>query len=253
MAAAPTKERNEKAKKPQIVTEARVDGFRLTAKRLKSVNEVITTLSSITFLEMVPEGDTLVLLNVESRDIQKSPYLFSLVYLKPEKIEINYTVIPGMSPSKRRIDVLKYFLNLLTLLSPVYEINNTELYQLFEASVSNLTEYVTSSYDEIYAGYDSLKNEVSLLQKKVAELTASNDSFSKENMELKARSDELTLRVKELETYSDDVLMLKVQEWLVDHKGEMNIGEFARVNKVSEIRVEQVLNKMVIEGWIEAK
>jgi DNA-binding IscR family transcriptional regulator len=44
--------------------------------------------------------------------------------------------------------------------------------------------------------------------------------------------------------------MSKIQSWLSEHGYEINISDFARINKVSEARVEQVLNKMVREGYV---
>jgi DNA-binding IscR family transcriptional regulator len=58
------------------------------------------------------------------------------------------------------------------------------------------------------------------------------------------------LRIRELETFSDEILISRIQSWLADHGYEINISDFARVNKISEARVEQVLNKMVREGYL---
>jgi len=91
------------------------------------------------------------------------------------------------------------------------------------------------------------------MQKKVKDLSDANSALSKENYELKNKNDELVLRVKELESYSDPVLSLKIQEWLSEHKGEINIADFAKVYNVSETRVEQLLNKLVTEGYLETK
>ena len=91
------------------------------------------------------------------------------------------------------------------------------------------------------------------MQKKVKDFAESNSQLSKENYELKNRNDELVLRLKSLETLSDSVLTLKIQEWLSEHRGEINIADFAKVYNVSEMRVEQMLNKMVTEGFLETK
>ncbi len=190
---------------------------------------------------------------MESRDIQKNPYLFSVIYFRPNLIEIMYTCLPTMSPKKRRIDVLRHFLNLMTIAEDCYEIDMKQIYQLLEASVTDMTEYVTADYDKLYSLYDNLKTEYSGLQKKVKELSDSSSSLSKENYELKSRNDELTLKLRSLETLSDSVLGLKIQEWLGEHKGEINISDFSKVYNVPESRVEQMLNKLVTEGYLETK
>jgi hypothetical protein len=237
----------------QEVKEPTADGFKIGARRMAPMTSIADSLAPLNFLEIVPDADTLALIHVESRDIAKNPYLFTLVYLRPNEIELLYTVSPGMSPSKRRVVVLRYFINLVSLLEGSYDMDYQQLLQIIEASLKDLVEYVSSSYDDLYAMYDSLKNEHTLLKKKLAGLQASNDRIGIENMELKSRNDALVLRVRELEALSDEVMMLKIQEWLADHDNEINIGEFSKVHKVPEQRVEEVLNRMVQTGLLRAR
>jgi Fic family protein len=112
---------------------------------------------------------------------------------------------------------------------------------------------VSLDYDKLFSLYDNLKTEFAIMQKKFKDLSESNAQLSKENYELKTKNDELVLKVKSLETMSDDVLRLKIQEWLSEHHGEINIADFAKVYGLSEVRVEQMLNRMVTEGFIETK
>lgn len=230
-----------------------VSGFRVMAKRVKPSQELSAHFSELGFLEMSTDKDTLVALNVESRDIQKNPYLFSIIYFRPNMIEAMYTCLPTMSPKKRRIDVLRHFLNLLTIAEDCYSVDMKQVYQLLEASVSDMTEYVTADYDRLFSLYDNLKTEHAALQKKVREMSEATSSLSKENYELKSKNDELQLRLRGLETFSDSVLALKIQEWLAEHKGEINIADFSKVYNVPEARVEQMLNKLVTEGYLESK
>ncbi len=241
--------------KPQaaLSSEPKVGGFRLQAKRLKSPSEISQRLSELSFLEMSMDKDVLTALNVESRDIQKNPYLFSIIYFRPTMVEALYSCLPNMSPKKRRIDVLKHCLNLMTLAEDCYDVETRQIYQLVEASVADMTEYVSADYDRLFALYDNLKTDFAALQKKYNEAKDASGSLSKENYDLKSKNDELTLRLKSLETFSDTVLALKIQEWLSEHKGEINISDFAKVYNVPEMRVEQMLNKLVTEGYLETK
>ena len=241
-----------KAAQP-LSSEPRVGGFRLLAKRLRGPSEIAQRLAELSFLELATDKDVLCALNVESRDIQKNPYLFSIVYFRPNMVEALYSTLPNMSPKKRRIEVLRHFLNLMTLADDCYEVGMKPVYQLLEISVADMTEYVSSDYEKLFALYDNLKTELSTLQKRYAEAKDASASLSKENYELKTRNDEMTLRLKSLETFSDSVLALKVQEWLSEHKGEINISDFSRVYNVPEMRVEQMLNKLVTEGYLETK
>jgi hypothetical protein len=226
------------------------EGFRIEAKRLKNVDDITDALSPLQFLEIVQTKDSVVLINIERRDFQKRPYLFSIIYLNPDSIEVVYSYLSDVSPKKRRLEIARYLLNVSTLLENVYFINHAQLYQVIDGMLSRLIEYTASSYDELFSKYDALKEENDRMKKMTTEILAANDKLSKTNMDMKERENSLLLRVKELETYPDDVLMTKIQSWLMEHSFEINISDFSRINKVSEARVEQLLNKMVREGWL---
>jgi len=229
------------------------DGFKVGARRKATISQLLQTLAPLTFVEVAQELDVLALINVQSRDIQKNPYLFSLVKLGPNDIEISYTIAQNTSPSKRRLEILRYFINLISLIDDLYDIDHVQLLQVVESSLKDMTEYVSASYDQVYALYDALKSEHALLKKKLASAEASNERLSLENLELKSRLDALTLRVRELETMSDDVLMLKMQDWLGEHRNEINLSEFSKVHRVHEQRVEEVLNRMVQAGYLKLR
>jgi len=172
---------------------------------------------------------------------------------RPTMLEVLYSALPNMSPKKRRLDVLRHFLNLMTLVEDCYEVEMRQVYQLLEASVADMNEYVSADYDKLFSLYDNLKADFSSTQKKYNEAKEASGTLSKENYELKTKNDELTLKLRSLETFSDSVLSLKIQEWLSEHKGEINIADFSKVYNVPEMRVEQMLNKLVTEGYLETK
>jgi hypothetical protein len=232
------------------ILEPLVEGFKIEAKRVKETSDVLSVLAPLQFLEIVETKGAVVLVNIERRDIRKNPYLFSIIYLNPDSIEVIYSYVPDVSPKRRRLEVIRYLLNILTLLENVYFINHAQLYQVIDGIASRLFEYTASTYDEVFSKYDALKEETDRLRKNIKELIEANEELSKANLELKARENDSLLRIKELEVISDEVLITRIQTWLSEHQYEVNIADFARVNKVSEARVEQILNKMVREGYI---
>lgn len=233
-----------------------VKGFRIIATRQGNASALIQELAMLSFLKIVQDANdpqTVIALNVEGRDIQKNPYLFSVCYFRPQTIDVLYTQLSGTSPKKRKLDVLKHALNMLTLASSSYRVDVKYLYQMLEGAISDMNEFVSSDYDKLFSTYDSMKNDADRLKKRVTELEGAHSTLSKENYDLKAKNDELTLRLRQLEAYSDSVLAIKVQEWVAGHNGEMNLTEFCRVHGVPETRVELLLNKMVSEGYLETR
>ncbi len=245
MAGAPQK-KEEENHPPQV------DGFKIKGKVLKGkVRDLTDVLGSISFLEIAPEKDAVNVIYVESRDIDKNPYLFSIAKIKDDEVEVTYTIPPEISPKKRRVDVIRYLLNIFSLIESNYKIDNKALYQLIETAITELSNSVTMDYTKLYTQYDSLKKEVNDLKKKVDRMTEQNSALTTGNYELKSENDELRLRVSQLEGLSDEALKAKLQEWISEHSGAINIIEFAKLYKVSEARIEDSLNKLVNEGYIE--
>ena len=228
-----------------------VDSFKISGKRRGQYRDMASALRSVSFLEVAPEKDALNVAYVESRDIDKNPYLFSIVKIEDDGISVIYSIPPNISPTKRRMDVIRYLFNILTLVEKLYEVDDKILFQLIEKSSAELLESVSVDYSKLYTSYDSLKKQVGDLKKKSDTLTEQNTELTSQNYELKAYNDELLIRLKELEGLSDEALKAKLQEWILEHNGEINVIEFSKVHKVTEKRVEEVLNELVNEGYLE--
>jgi len=248
----PAERKEQKKEVKDDVPSPRISGFRLPAKRLGDLRRIADPLSALSSLQLAVEADYVAALNVESRDIKKSPYLFSAIYLRPNEIEIVYSIVPGISLRKRKIEVLKHFLNVLTLVEDAYEMDHKQFYQVIGSALTEITEFATLTYDEMYSKYDILNTEFLSLQKKIEALNSSLSKMTNETLELKAKNDELTLKLKQLESPSDDVLKVKIQEWLELHHNEININEFAKTYSILESRVEHLLNSMVMQGYLES-
>jgi hypothetical protein len=227
-----------------------VDGFKIKSSLTGTLKQIGDAMSSISFLEVAPEKDGVNAVYVESRDINNNPYLFSILKIKKDELEVVYSIPPEIAPRKRRMDMIRHVLNLLSLLEKYYVVENKVLYQLIEASVKELSEAVTMDYSKLYTSYDSLKKESDDLKKRVGRLQDETQALTTKNYELKNLNDELLVRNKELEALSDDVLKTKLQEWIMEHNGEMNIIEFSKLYRIPEAKVEQALNRLVAEGYL---
>jgi hypothetical protein len=249
----PKKEQKETKTEPkEEISSPQISGFKIQGTLVKGFDSLKSQLSKVSAISIAEEEDYVAALNIESRDIRKNPYLFSIIYFRDREIEMVFSIIPEISPKKRKIDMLKYFLNILTLAESAYEIDHKQFYQLIQTYLKEITEYATSAYEEIYSKYDILHNEFVNLKKRNAELNDRLAKLSKEAIDLKARNDELQVRLKQLESPSDETLKLKIQEWLEVHHNEINISEFAKTYKILESRVEQLLNAMVMQGYLES-
>lgn len=224
----------------------------MTAKLTGKFSDVANALSSISFLKIAKEKEGVDVAYVESRSIDKTPYLFSMMKFKKDEIEAIYTVPSNVSPTKRKLDVLRYLLNMVTLVEPYYDIDNKVVYQLVEETMRQMEDYTSGDYKALYKEYDQLKREVENLRRSSMIYRNQVKSLSKENYELKNENDEYKVRFEKLRGgISDSVLSTRIQNWIMDHNGSINIVEFAKHNRVPEARVEDVLNRLVRQGYLE--
>lgn len=229
-----------------------IGAFSIKARLKNTLKEVASLLRSASFLEVAQDKDSVNALYVESRDINRQPYIFSILKATEDGIELSYSIPQELGPGRRRLNMVRYFINMLTMLEPSYEIDNKIVLQLMETSIKDVIDSVSMDYSKLYTEYDGVKKEVDDLKKKNKRLSEENSAISNEIYEMKNRNGELTLRVKELENLSEEALKTRVQEWIMEHNGEINISEFSKINNVSEVRVEEVLNRLITEGYIQA-
>lgn len=227
-----------------------VDVFKVKGTKKKDLKEVASALRTVSFLEVAQEKDSVNAAYIESRDINKVPYLFSILKIKDGELELLYSIPPEMAPKKRKLDIIRYLLNILSLIEPYFSVDQKTTYQLIEIAIKEMGEGITMEQSKMFIAYDTLKKELEMLKKRTERISAENEALTNKNYELKEKYDEALLRLKELEGLSDETLKIRVQEWINEHNGEINVFEFCKVYKVSETRVEEILNKLVNEGCI---
>jgi hypothetical protein len=228
-----------------------VYSFFIPAKIVSSLNDISLKLKTLNFLGTSQKEDSLVVYNIETKDVKKEPYLFYIFEFKKEGIEINYSVIPDISPKQRRLVIAKVLLDILVILKEDVEVDSAKLYSFISSSIQDFLSSIPQNYETLFGKYDSLLESYKELQRNLLSFQNSNKMLSLKITELLEKNAELEARIRKLETLSDEVLMLKIQEWLQTHNGTIDIGEFSAVYKVPETRVEEILNKMISLGYIQ--
>ncbi|MEW5996650.1 MAG: hypothetical protein AB1657_03580 [Candidatus Micrarchaeota archaeon] len=236
---------------PEAVAPPRVDGFRLEGRMSGKAEDLAGALKGISYLKVAKEKSAVSAAYVESRDISKNPYTFSIVRFDKDAVDVIYTVPPSASPTRRRMDVLRHLLNMLTLVEGHYEVDPKLVLQLLEQTVKEIEDYATADYKQLYATYDTMRKEAETLRRNSAVAKKQLAALSRENYELKNENDELKLKLESLQGMSEGTLRSKVQEWVIDHGGLMNVAEFSKTFRVPEARVEQVLDELVRQGFFE--
>lgn len=233
--------------------EPEVEELKFAAKLTGSMEEVSKRLSSLELFYLDKRQESVVLLRIESRDIQKRPFLFFIITLESASAIVQYSIAHDTSVKMRRLNVLKTMLSVLSLISDVYEVDNTELFQHVDSAIDDLVGSMPQSYSALYNAYEALNNEYKELRRLNIELTASNKNLTVQAMQLSDQNRDMEKKLKELQTYSDEALMARVQDWIEAHNSTIDVDEFSKANGVSPPRVEQILNTMISRGFIEVK
>ena len=237
-------EKNETRQKPLI------DGFWIVGKPNGTMKEIAGILNSVSFLEVTIESDAVNVAYVESRDITKKPYVFSLIKITKKGIKIVYSIPPTVAPNKRKLDIIRHFLNILNLIGKYYIVDNRSIYNLIEEVVKNVNELIDKQSTKLYVEYDTLKKELGQIKNKLKNKDEELELLKNKNYELRTESEELKVHLREYESVSDEVLKIKIQDWIKDHNGEINIVEFSNVHNINEGRIEHMLNQLVTEGYL---
>jgi hypothetical protein len=233
--------------------EPKTEEIDIKGKPIGEFSAMEARLSSLQLYLSKSTNNDLTLVKVESRDIQKRPFLFLIITLERERITLKYTIAPDSSPKMRRVYALKNLMGVLSLIADLYSADSSELFQHADSAIDDLLDSMSQSYSALFNNYDSLFNEYREMKRLNIELAASNKNLGVQATQVSEDNIKLKQRLTELETYSDESLMVMVEEWLESHDNTIDVNEFGNMYKIIPPRVEQILNKMVSLGYIELK
>jgi len=236
-----------------VMIEPILEELTISGKPTAGFDEILSRLSTLELFYVKKSEKGVVLLRVESRDIQKRPFLFFIIELGSTGIHLQYSIARDASLKMRRLYVIKMLVSILALIPDAYSPNNAELFQHIDSAIDDLIGSIPPTYSILYNSYDSLYNDYKETRRLNIELTASNKNLAVQAMQLNEENKELKERLQELETYSEESLMVKVQDWIESHGNTIDIEEFSKTLRVPTPRIEQILNKMVSMGYIEVR
>jgi hypothetical protein len=241
------------AQTSEPTVEPKISTIKLSGRLTGKLEDLAAKISIVDILPVKTYPDKIVIARIESRDIQKRPFLFIIITLSADSVLVEYSIAPDYSEKLRRMAVLEMLLNVLLMVSDSYSVDSRELFQNLETSMDEVLNSITQNYSVLFNKYDSLFMEYRDLKRLNIELTAANRDLNVKTFQLDKENNELKEKLKVLEVYNEDELMVMVQEWLDSHSSTIDIGEFAKTYKLQMPRVEQILNKMQSLGYIEIK
>ena len=231
----------------------RVEEISFSGKLTGTLEQAREKLSSIPFFSMKLEAGILSISRVESRNIKKKPFLFYLINLKSDAVEIVYSIAPDTSEKLRRLSVIKGLASILSIIDGVYQIDYPKFMQYVDSSIDDALNGLSQSYSTLFNKYDALLLEYREVRRLNVELSAANRNMTIQTSQFEEENKQLQAQLKTLQTYSDESLMAMVQDWIETHNSSIDIAEFSQNYKIPAPRIEQILDKMVSGGYLEVK
>ncbi len=227
--------------------------IQFSGKLVGDFSEIAKRLSQVQAISTLQDPDAVIAFRVEGKDIQKRPFLFYIMSFGKDGIKIDYTIPKDASENMRRLFVLRNFIGVLSLITDQYTVEQQSFLQYLDSSIDSVLGSISQNYSTLFNSYDSLLVDYRELHRQNIEVMNSNKNLTIQATRLNAENEDLKARLSQLETYSDDSLMVMVQEWVESHNDMIDINEFAKTYKLTPPRVEQILNKMVSLGYLEAR
>ncbi len=230
-----------------------VNEFLLNSRLVSTFDEMIKRFSQIKTFMIKQETDSLVLISVESWDMQKNPFLFIVITFKQNSLSMNYTIPMDASKKMRKLYVIRTLLEILSLVSDIYAVDQRKLYSYINSSLDDVLSSMTQSYSSLFNNYDSLFGEYREIRRLNVELQKSNRELTSNAVELSKENKKLKADLDELQKYSDQSLMVMIEDWIDGHSETIDLDAFSNNYHIPLSRVEQILNKMVSEGYLQLK
>ncbi len=188
---------------------------------------------------------------IESRDLQRRPYKCMAIKFYAHQIDMIYTIPPEESPNIRRWFVVRILINVLSLLEEDYELHPSLALQLLDGALSEIEILLKKDPGEMYVTLTRLRAEVTELRRRLKYLENEKKQLVKTHYTLSMKYEKLYRKYRELTKLKGEALKAKIQDWLLAHNGEINVIQFSKLYKVPVFLVEEALDEMVKEGYLQ--
>ncbi len=237
----------------QVSTQPKIEEFSIDGKLNGTMDDIKAVLGKLPFYLISSDAAELTMIKVESRNINKKPYLFHIIKIKADSVSVTYSMLPDTSVNLRRADVLKELSSVLSMISDKYSISQAKFIQYVDSTLESLISGISQTYTSLYNRYDAMLTDYRELKRLNVEIAASNRNLTLQSAQLTEENKTLKEQLSALQKYSDESLMALVEEWITVHNSAIDVVLFSKEHNVSPTRVEQILDKMVSLGYIELK
>ncbi len=227
--------------------------IKISARLKASLASVAKKLNQFKKVLVGKTKDRVSIAYIEKLDINREPKEFFIINFSKDGITVDYVIPENVPPSVRRWTVLRKAFPIITSVSGLYDIDVEALLNTVELALQDMISLIPKDSKALYVENDKLKNKISELEAKLENCLKSKEEISTKLYETTTKLTECRAKLKEYETYPDELLKSKIITWIKEHDGEIDIEEFARVFNVPETKVSQLLKELVDENYINPR
>jgi hypothetical protein len=224
----------------------------LPAKRKRSLKSLAALLGDVGFNRIEYEKDRLTIEKTKE-DLRGNISTDYAISFTAKSIELSYSRGEKISILQKKIEMLPFFFNVLTIAKDYYEIDHTPLYAEVADVFQRLKETLNKEVIDLSVELNELKEKHANLLKRYEEVVRASEENSRLLLEAEQRYHELSIRVQKLEGFSDEVLKEQLFNWIKVHGGTLDVSEFAKFYSIPIGRVEEGLEMLIREGYIKKR
>lgn len=231
-------------------TLARTESFEVKLKTQGSWQEGLSALCGLGFDSVSVSGTQALIKKVQGADMAGRPHLFCEIALSKNSAKVTYTAPKEHDAPLRRLQAASLLLRVLSLL-PSASADASGLASALLPALESSSQAVSLDYSLLSKRYSDLRRENSELLAANARLSAASEEAASASLELERQLSALELRIKKLESVSDESLRELVLDWLSVHHGNFNAAAFAAASGVPPARAEEGLEMLLRAGAIK--
>jgi hypothetical protein len=225
--------------------------IKIQAKLKGKLKDIYDSLSKIGEKVMIVKAkDGVSLAYIESKDIKGSPQEFFIIDFRENSIDIGYTISDKIE-AVRKWDVINKTFPILNLTIPYYDIDMGFMMDLVGNLVKELESIIPAGSGEVMVERDKLKSKVNELTALVSNYKHENEELTKKLYSIGNKFSSTEAKLEKFMKFSDEVLQLKVSDWIRDHDGEFDLKTFCERYEVGEQRVMNIVQDMISGGFIK--
>ena len=223
----------------------------LSAKPLKKHAGLDSLLEKAGFDEVLVTKDSLTAQKRMPKELKSAHQVQYEVVFGPSTVELHFTVLPTEAKHKRMLEVLPLFYQCIALSQGYYSFSLKELVEQFTELLGRFESVVDKDSLDLSTELNALKVRSEDQSKKYQELMRSSESNARILLEYEQRQEELSKRVKDLESLSNEVLKEELFKWIKAHNGSLDLEQFCKAYHLPFTRAEEGIRMLMQEGYLK--